>query len=285
MRMRRSTSKAAPVGVIGKVLHILELLDHCPGGLQLRDIASRTGINKSTVYRFISHLEAENYLFRDDSGAYMLGARLARLGAGASFQATLCSICRPTLESLRAATDESVNLGVLEGTEIVYVDVLESPQMFKMVSPIGMRRPAHRTSLGKAILANLADGTQKEQIILSLAGMPDKGRKVISIPHLKKELRNIREQGFALDDEETVIGARCIGAPIFNTEGTVVGAISVSGPVVRLSKGRLPFFSAEVSKAAREISWHLGNRFASNVRVQNRVPKLRKESTPQSALL
>lgn len=279
--MRKLRSKSSPVGVIGKVLQILELLDQVPGGLQLKDIAAMTGINKSTVHRFVSHLEAKNYLFRDDAGAYMLGTRLARLGAGASFHATLCRICRPALESLRAMSEETVNLAVLEGAEVVYLDVLESPQMFKMVSPVGIRRPAHRTSLGKAILANTGDSDQKEELIASLAGMPDNGQKATSIPRLKREFQTILEQGFALDDEETVIGARCIGAPIFDAEGKVVGAISVSGPVVRITKSRLPFFSAAVGKAAREISWHLGNHLLKNERKQDAVAKLRKEAGPQ----
>ena len=154
-----------------------------------------TGINKSTVHRFLSHLEAESYLFRDAAGTYMLGARLARLGAGASFQATLCRICRPILENLRSVTDETVNLAVLEGAEIVYLDVLESQQTFKLVSPVGMRRPAHRTSLGKAILANLQDAQQKEDVISSIEAMPDGGQKAINISRLKKELLNIRAAG------------------------------------------------------------------------------------------
>lgn len=274
--MRKSQSKSAPVGVIGKVLHILELLDHTPGGLQLRDIAAMTGVNKSTAYRFVCHLEAQNYLFRDGAGAYMLGARLARLGTGAGFHATLCRICRPTLESLRTETEESVNLAVLEGTEIVYLDVLESQQVFRMVSPIGARRPAHRTSLGKAILANMADGAQKEEIIVSLAGRPDKEQKAIGIPRLKKELQSVRKQGFALDNQETVLGARCIGAPIFDSTGMVIGAISVSGPVMRVTKGRLPFFSAALVKAAREISWNLGNRLPTKEQMRNSVANQRK---------
>lgn len=276
--MKKPGSKPNPVGVIKKLFQILELLDHSSEGLQLRKIALATGINKSTVHRFVSHLEADNYLFRDGTGTYMLGARLARLGAGATFYATLSRICRPTLESLRAATDETVNLAVLEGTEIVYLDVLESPQMFKMVSPVGMRRPAHRTSLGKAILANMADGAQKDEVIASFVETPEKGQKATSVPRLRREIQNIRMQGFALDDEETVIGARCIGAPIFGADGKVVGAISVSGPVVRMTKTRLPFFLAAVGKAVREISWHLGNQTPQkSERARNVVRKPHEE--------
>lgn len=275
--MRRLRSKSAPVGVIGKVLQILELLDQIPAGLQLKDIAEATGFNKSTVHRFVSHLEARNYLFRDDTGLYMLGPMLARLGSGASFHATLRHICRPALESLRRATDESVNLAVIEGNEVVYLDVLESPQMFKMVCPVGIRRPAHRTSLGKAILANMADNAQREETIASLVGMPQKGQKATSITRLTNELQNIRTQGFALDDEETTMGVRCIGAPIFDAEGKVVGAISVSGPVARITKSRLPFFSAAVGKAAREISWHLGNHDLTKP-MQYAIDKLQRDT-------
>lgn len=282
--MRRQGSKSSPVGVIGKVLRILELLDQYPGGLQSKDIAAMTKINKSTAHRFLSHLQAENYLFRDSAGVYMLGTKLARLGAGPSFHATLCRICRPTLEGLRTATDETVNLAVLEGAEIVYVDVLESQQTFKMVSPAGMRRLAHRTSLGKAILANMEDSLQKEEIISLFAEMPDKGQKAISASRFKKELMNIRERGFSLDDEESVIGARCIGSAIVDAEGAVVGAISVSGPVVRITKGRLPFYSTVVSKAAREISWRLGHRLLKGERVLNSVAEYPKTLGPLKRL-
>jgi DNA-binding IclR family transcriptional regulator len=264
--MRKRRSKSAPVGVIGKVLQILELLDHSAYGLQLKDIAEKTGINKSTAHRFLRHLEAESYLFRDAAGTYMPGARLARLGTGVSFQTTLCRICRPTLENLRAATGETVNLAVLDGTEIVYLDVLESQQMFRLVSPVGMRRPAHCTSLGRAIVANLDDELQKEEILSSIQTAPSISRKANNTSRLRKALRQIREQGFSLDDEETAIGARCVGAAIFGAEGSVVGGISVSGPVLRITRARLPFFSTEVCKAARELSWQLGLRISKDER-------------------
>jgi DNA-binding IclR family transcriptional regulator len=258
--MRKLKSKSAPVGVIGKVFRILELLDHSPYGLQLGEIATKTGINKSTAHRFLRHLEADSYLFRDTAGTYMLGARLARLGTGVSFQTTLCRICRPTLESLRAVTDETVNLAALEGSEIVYLDVLESQQMFRFVSPVGTRRPAYCTSLGKAIIAHMEDERQKAEIVSSIQAMPSTARKPSSISRLKRELKQISERGFSFDDEEVVAGARCVGAALFGAEGSVVGSISVSGPVSRMTRERLSFFSTEVCKAAREISWRLGHR-------------------------
>lgn len=264
--MRTPRSKSAPVGVIGKVLRILELLNHSPNGLQLREIATKTEINKSTAHRFLSHLEAEGYLFRDEAGTYMLGARLARLGAGVGFQAMLCRICRPILESLRSVTDETVNLAVLDGAQIVYLDVLESQNTFRLASPVGMRRPAICTSLGKAIIANLEDARQKEEILSSTQTVPNTVRRAGSISKLRKELGQICEQGFSLDDEESVTGARCVGAAVFGADDRVIAGISVSAPVVRLTRARLPFFSVEVCKAALEISRRLGHRIAKGER-------------------
>lgn len=267
--MRTRKSKSAPVGVIGKVLRILELLDQSPHGLQLREISAKTGMNKSTVHRFLSHLEAEGYLFRDAAGTYMLGPKLARMGSGVTFQTTLCKICRPSLENLRAATDETVNLAVLDGLEIINLDVLESQNTFRLVFPVGARHSVHCTALGKAILAYLEDGQRQEEILSSTKFVSFTPRTITSIARLRKDLINIREQGFSLDDEEAMIGARCVGAAIFDAAGKVVGAISISGPVTRVAKERLPFFTAEVCKAAREISSRLGYRAAKRERANN----------------
>jgi IclR family KDG regulon transcriptional repressor len=258
--MRTKKSKAAPVGVIGKVLRVLELLDQSPAGLPLKDIAAKTGINKSTAHRFLTHLEAEAYLFRDDEGTYMLGPKLVRLGSGVNFQGTLRSICRPTLERLRQTTGETVNLAVLDGPSILYLDVLESPHNFRLVSQVGMRRALYCTSLGKAILANLCDERRKEEIFASIEFTADTNRTFTSIARLKKDLAHTREQGFSLDDEEALVGARCVGAAIFGPDGKVLGAISVSGPISRVSKERMPFYSTEICRAAREISSRLGYR-------------------------
>jgi IclR family KDG regulon transcriptional repressor len=279
--MRTPKSKSAPVGVIGKVLRILELLNHSPNGLQLREIATKTGINKSTAYRFLSHLKAEGYLFRDDAGTYMLGARLAHLGTGVSFQSMLCRICRPILESLRSVTDETVNLAVLDGPQIVYLDVLESQNTFRLASPVGMRRPALCTSLGKVIIANLEDARQIEEILSSIQAVPSPARKVNGIAKLRKELRQICEEGFSLDDEESVTGARCVGAAVFGADDRVVAGISVSAPVVRMTRERLPFFSAEVRKAALEISRRLGQRIRNGERLaSSTITKIPKQYRP-----
>lgn len=261
--MRTRKLKSAPVGVIKKVLRILELLDRSPSGLPLKDIAEQTDLNKSTAHRFLTHLESEGYLFRDAIGNYMLGPKMVRMGSGTSFQATLCKICRPILEDLWKFTGETVNLAVLDGTDVLYLDVIESLHTFRLATEIGMRRPIHTTSLGKAMLANLAGDPLQDEIIKAIRFVPTTPRAITNAARLRKDLDKVKSRGFSLDDEEAVSGARCIGAAILDADGKVVGGISVSGPVVRVTRTHLPSFSAAICTAAQQISARLGYKNSS----------------------
>lgn len=255
--IRARESKSTPVGVVGKVLKILEALDVASGGLQLKEIAQQTSINKATAYRFLAHLETEGYLFRDDGGAYLVGPKLARLGSGTSYHVTLRKIGRPVLQNLWKITKETVNLAVLDGQEVLYLDVLESPHTFRLVSQIGSRRPMHSTALGKAILAHLPP-EEKDELLSSLK-LERFTRHTLADPsRLKKDLLKVRRCGYALDDEEAGVGSRCVGAPIFDLTGRVAAAISVSGPITRIGRDKVQIFSRAVLDAARTVSVQLG---------------------------
>jgi DNA-binding IclR family transcriptional regulator len=253
---RPRRSKSAPVGVVGKVIQILERLDQAPGGLLLREIVNSTSINKSTAYRFLSHLESEGYVFRDPDGYYMVGPKLAKLGRGATYQATLCRTSAGILEKLRTATGETVNLAVLDGSEILYLSVFESQHTFRMVSEVGTRRPLYCTALGKAILAYLP--TEQQRKITSTTRFEQfTNRTVASTEALNRDVIKVHRRGYALDDEEAVAGARCIAVPILNRERNVIGGISVSGPVVRITKSHIPEFAGMLHQAADEIAKRL----------------------------
>ncbi len=260
MAIRKQKRKSLPVGVIGKVLRILELLDQFPNGLQLKDVAEKSGINKSTALRFLSHLEHENYLLRDADGAFLLGPKLVRLGGSKGFETALCKISRPIMENLRRVTHETVNLAVIEGVNTLYLEVLESPHRFSVVSQVGGTNEMYSTALGKAILANMEEGPKKEEIFASINFVAKTPRTLMSIARLKEDLVQTRKRGYSHDDEEAFVGARCLGAAIFGPEGNVAAAVSVSGPISRVSKDRLPVFAELVQQAARDISYALGHR-------------------------
>jgi DNA-binding IclR family transcriptional regulator len=268
MKVRQSS--AAPVGVLTKVLSIFELLDRATDGLQLRAISEQTRLNKSTAYRFLAHLEKAGYLVRDSTGAYLLGPRLVHLGSGSTYQSTIRRISRPVLEALWHKTGETVNLGVLAGREILYLDVLESPHNFRMVSQIGMRRPVHCTGLGKAILAWKPVSYRDE--LLASGKLEKLTPNTITRPvELVSELGRIQRLGYALDNEEAELGARCVAAPILDSSGYITAGISVSGPVIRMSRNRTSQIASAVKCAALEISHHLG--FSGFPAIRNRSLK------------
>lgn len=256
--IRARESKAAPVGVVGKVLRILEALDASPAGLQLREIAEQTSVNKSTAYRFVAHLENEGYLLRDGAGAYVVAPKLARLGAGIAYHATLRKISRPVAVALSNETKETVNLGVLDGHELLYLEVIESPHSFRMASQAGMHRPLNCTALGKALLAFLPD-EHREELLPVLTFERATPRTIPNLARLRKELARIAQQGYSIDDQETDMGARCVAAPILDESGSVTAAISVSGPITRIGRDRIQAYALATKKAARAISAQLGH--------------------------
>lgn len=167
------------------------------GCLQLKDVANETGLNKSTAYRFLAHLEHEAYVFRDVSGAYAIGVKLARLGSGVSYQATLCKIARPILQQLWEATGETVNLAVIDGHEVLYLDVIESRHTFRLVSQTGIRRPLYCTSLGKVMLA-FAPDQQQEHLLSGLTFEPFTPHTARSPAQLRKEFALILQRGYSI---------------------------------------------------------------------------------------
>ncbi len=254
--MKVRQSNAAPVGVLTKVLSIFELLDRSPDGLQLRYISEQTKLNKSTAYRFLAHLERAGYLVRDSTGAYLLGPRLAHLGSGSTYQSTIRKIGRPVLEELWRESGETVNLGVLAGHEILYLDVIESPHSFRLVSQIGMCRPVHCTGLGKAVLAWQSASFRDELLGTKLEKLTS--HTITRPSELVAELGRIQRLGYAVDNEEAELGARCVAAPVLDSSGYVAAGISVSGPTIRMSRARTTEIAGAIKRAALEISRHLG---------------------------
>jgi len=128
-----------------------------------------------------------------------------------------------------------------------------------LVSKVGMRRPFHCTSLGKAIAANIGEERIREKLFNNISFDDARTPKSITnVTRLRRELSIIKKRGFALDEGEAVTGIRCLGAAILGADGKAIAALSVSGPMVRVTKDRLPFFATQLREAVREISNHVG---------------------------
>jgi DNA-binding IclR family transcriptional regulator len=256
--MRRAQqSKPEGVGVIGKVFQILEAIQSSPSGLTLKPICDITGVHKSTAHRFLKHLQRDGYILRTEEGTYMIGPRLSQMGARSSHRATLQAVARPILWELWKSTGETVNLAILDQGSVLYVDVLESPHEFRLASRVGSRRSMHATGLGKALGAFLPD-EQRERALSTVIFQPLTAKTITNMVQLRDELERVKRRGYAIDDEETTLGARCVSAPIFDADRFAVAAVSVSGPVTRISREQVPGLAAAVVAAARAVSVAMG---------------------------
>ena len=256
-RVAKSSPGAAPVGVISKVLRILEALQGSSAGLGLKAICDLTGIHKSTAHRFLKHLEREGYLVRTEAGAYLIGPRLSQMSTRGSQGATLQAVARPILWELWKSTQETVNLAVLDQGTVLYVDVIESPHEFRLSSRVGTRRSLHVTALGKALAAFL-HAELRASVLSTIKFQPATPKTIMNLVQFRQELEKIRRQGYAVDDEEAVQGARCVSAPILNADREPIAAVSVSGPVTRVSPNQVAALAGAVSSAARAISAAMG---------------------------
>ena len=211
------------VGVISKVFRILEAIEAAPSGLGLKSICDVTRLNKSTAHRFLKHLEREGYLIRAEGGKYLIGPKLSQMGARADHRATLQAVSRPILSELWKSTRETVNLATLDQGNVLYIEVLESPHEFRLSSRVGSRRSLHATALGKALAAFL-DEKHRERILGGLNFQALTPNTIMNLVQFRQELEKVRRQGYAVDDEEVTLGARCVSAPILGSDGEAVGA-------------------------------------------------------------
>jgi IclR family transcriptional regulator, acetate operon repressor len=194
--------------------------------LGVSELARRTGMPKSSVHRLAGHLAAQGLLERD-AGRFRLGIRLFEIGQLATRQRGLVDAARPYLADLREATRNTIHLAVLEGTEVVYLDIVRGPDAPRLPSRIGGRFPAHATAVGKAILAFSPEPVLDEVIA---AGLSRVGPRTITAPGmLRRHLSKVRAEGLAQEREESGAGVICVAGPLLDRSGRPRAAISLSG--------------------------------------------------------
>ena len=245
-----------PVGVLTKAFRIIDVVRASSSPLALNDISNLAELNKSTSLRLLSHLEAEQYLTRDMRGGYSTGAKLLQPWGKLGNHRRLLDVVRRSLWELWQATKESVNLGVLEGHDVVYLDCLESPHDFRLVAQVGTRAGFYRTALGKAIVAFLPK-EERRGILKSTRLDPVTPQTLTSETAVEQEFETIRRLGYAMDNEESQIGVRCIAAPILDGGSRPVAAISISGPATRVTLDSVSGLSRALRATVLEVSARL----------------------------
>jgi DNA-binding IclR family transcriptional regulator len=250
-----SVETATPTGVrvLHKTLDILEAIKQTPSGLRLADLHRSVELPKATVYRILNTLETRGYLDRDKLGHYRMARKLFDLQRSAPIEQILGQVAQPLMAELTAECKETVNLGIIDAGEIVVIQTIESPQAVRMTSKVGNRRYLHATALGKVMLAGMPD---KEILrLVRLKGLPAITENTICTKaELLAEIQKVRKQGYSIDNQENEMEGRCIGAPITGSDGRLIGALSISGPVFRMDMARARAWAPRLKAVCAAIS-------------------------------
>ena len=241
-----------------KAFDILEILDK-KQELGISELSEYLQWDKSTVHRLITTLRQKGYVVQNSSNQkYSNSIKLFEMGNNVVEKLGLRRQAQPYMEKLAELTHETVNLAIMDEVHIIYIDKIETPATIKVDLNIGKKLPIFCTGLGKTILAFKTEDEVKE-LLKDEDFIKYTSKTVENIGDLLDQLREIKDKGYALDDEEYVEGLQCVAAPIRNYTGEVVAAVSIAVPKYRYEEGQKNFdYIALVRNCAYEISRELG---------------------------
>lgn len=251
-----SPKNVAGTALLGKACDIIEIIGRAPGLVGQVALSEQTGIPRATLYRILAALIARGLIRPDPvTQNYTLGFNFLELAQNAWSSSDLASIASVELRRLRDLTGETSYLAVQEGAYVLALGRFESAHDKRSSARLGVLKPMHCTSQGKSILAHLSEA----QLETFLSGeLQSFTANTISDPRqLRSHLAIVRARGYAIDDEEIVLGTRCVGAAILDDGGRPLAAISVAGPTFRMPPERAEQLGTELAEAARRISTQL----------------------------
>src|ERR1700744_4878197 len=251
-------AKDGGVQSVDRALLIIEPLAEDDEGYRLTDLAIRTGLSSSTVHRLLTTLEKRRFVqFDRDESTWHIGAQSFAVGSTFVRRRNFVAQAFPYLRKLRDQTRETANLAVVDDGAMVVLTRVESREIMRSVTKVGGRAPMVASGLGKALLATYSE--QDVFAIIQRDGMPRlTSKSIVRAGELCKSLHDIRQQGYSVDDEEALIGLRCVSAVVYDDCSEPLVAISVSAKASRVPKDRGPILSKLVQEVAAEMTVALG---------------------------
>jgi IclR family transcriptional regulator, KDG regulon repressor len=250
----------SPSTAVERTLLILEAAGQRQGGMSNADFSRKLKIPKSSASYILRTLEQHGYLRRDhDDGKYQLGMKVLALARAALRGVDVREVALPIMKHLVDQIHITTHLAILDHGEAVYIEKVEPPSFIRMDTWIGRRMEVHSTAVGKALLAYM-DPKEREAILRQRGLKKLTPHTITSVPKLMKEFERVRQLGYAVDDEENSLGARCVGAPIFNSQGQIEASVASTGTINDVRRDAIPRLAETVKDAARRISHQIGYR-------------------------
>ncbi len=246
---------------VDKTFTILEHFTVEKAEWSITELAKKLDSNKSTVYRFLSDMEHLGVMYQNpESGKYGLGLKLFELGNRVQIKSAFTDKTNPELVKVAEGIKETVHVGIIKNKQVYYVDKVESPLGLKISTTIGSYKPLHATSLGKILLAYsypdheelMNNGVFEEKLTSYTKHTITNHQKLI------RELKKVKNQGYAIDREELELGLICLAVPIFNQKNELVAGLSVAGPSSRFKIGKLKTYLKILNSGANEIKRKIG---------------------------
>jgi IclR family transcriptional regulator, KDG regulon repressor len=247
-----------PVKALARALSILEVLLHHPSPITITQLSQQLGIFPSTVHRMIDTLKYWGFVEQvPNSQEYTLGLKVIELGMARLHQISVFNESAPFLKQIAQKFNETVNLGVLDEGEVVYLDKVESTRIVKAILYPGRRAPFHCTAIGKVLMAFQPKSVRSK--IIAGTELTKYNKNTITDPKmLEDELLKIKQSGYAIDNGEQIEEVNCIAVPIYDIHGKVIAAISISAPAFRMSSEKRKEMISVSKKKAMDISRRLG---------------------------
>jgi DNA-binding IclR family transcriptional regulator len=259
LAMMSSKRMQCKITSLDRGLKILDILASEKEGLGVTELSRRLDADKSVVYRTLSLLMIHSYVEQElSSKKYVLGLKVMELASKKLRNIDLFSASKPYLKDLAKQTGEVVVLAVMIGDVLAYMDRAEGARAMTLSSGLGQPIPLHSTASGKSIVAFMSEDELTR--VFREKGLPAITEKTITnFSEFKRHLSEVRFRGYAVDDEETYPGVRCVAAPIRNHSTSVVASLSVSGSVQHITRENLSVFAELVKDYAAQISARLGH--------------------------
>lgn len=244
-------------GALDKALSVLEVFSKNEKPISISELANTAGLNVSTAHHIATTLVKHGYLRQEcKRGKYLIGLKFLEFNSMLKRNLNIGEIAFPLLEKLRLVSGESTNLAILDRTEVVYIEHVESNYTLRAFTAVGNRAPLHCTGVGKVFLAEMKKAELKSIMEKPFSRFTD--NTVTDPEELSNELSIIKREGVAMDNGEMEMGVRCLAAPVKGAGGNVVAAISISGPYIRLNNTRIEELKPLIKSHAWEISKILG---------------------------